>query len=170
MNKQHHRNGRINPAPTSMKRTGHRLAASSVLFTLFWQPLLIPEARAAFTPPMIQLFDAPFLSGEQVPPLVMLAVTKDQQLFKKAYDDFSDLNRDGVVNNSDNKLLRSQRGACTDLAFCGGDLNGDGKVNAADRRIMANAQQTCGSSSSAAKDTNKGSDRRNAQRGAKTHM
>ncbi|MBA3478574.1 MAG: hypothetical protein H0T52_09290, partial [Lautropia sp.] len=100
MNKQHQRNGRINPARTSMKRAGHRLAASSVLFAMFWQPLLIPEARAAFSPPMIQLFDAPFLAGEQVPPLVMLAVTKDQQLFKKAYDDFSDLNRDGVTDTT----------------------------------------------------------------------
>jgi hypothetical protein len=78
----------------------------------------------------------------------------------------SDLNRDGVVNNTDNRLLRAQRGACTDLAFCGGDLNGDGKVNAADMTIMTNAQQSCGSSSSAAK----GSNRRNAQRSAKTHM
>jgi hypothetical protein len=78
----------------------------------------------------------------------------------------ADLNRNGVVNDRDNRLLRAQRGACTDLAFCGGDLNGDGKVNAADMTIMANAQQTCASSSSAAK----GSNRRNAQRGAKTQM
>jgi hypothetical protein len=78
----------------------------------------------------------------------------------------ADLNRDGAVNNSDIRLLRAQRGACTDLAFCGGDLNGDGKVNAADMTIMTNAQQGCASSSSAAK----GSNRRNAQRGAKTHM
>src|SRR5690606_23594655 len=57
-------------------------------------------ASAAFSPPQIQLFDAPFLVGERVPPLVMLAVTKDQQLFKKAYDDFSDLNRDGETDTT----------------------------------------------------------------------
>jgi hypothetical protein len=78
----------------------------------------------------------------------------------------ADLNRSGVVNNTDMKLLKAQRGTCTDLAFCGGDLNGDGKVNATDIGIMTNAQQSCGSSSNAAG----GSTRRNAQRGAKTHM
>jgi type IV pilus assembly protein PilY1 len=51
---------------------------------------------------MIQLFDAPFLVGERVPPFVMLAVTKDQQLFKKAYDDFSDLDRDGITDTTYN--------------------------------------------------------------------
>ena len=75
-----------------------------------------------------------------------------------------------MVNNSDMKLLQAQRGACSDLAFCGGDLNGDGKVNSADLTIMTNAQQSCGSSSSAAKATNLGTNRRNAQRGAKTDM
>jgi hypothetical protein len=78
----------------------------------------------------------------------------------------ADLDRSSVVNNADMKLLQAQRGTCTDLAFCGGDLNGDGKVDAADVRIMTNAQRTCGSSSNAAS----GSNRRNAQRGAKTHM
>ena len=77
----------------------------------------------------------------------------------------ADLNRDGVVNNRDISLLQAQRGACTDLAFCGGDLNGDGKVNGADVTIMRNAQQSCSSSNAA-----KGSNRRNAQRGAKTYM
>ena len=69
--------------------------AAAIVFALTWQPSLVPSANAAFSPPLIQLFDAPFLVGERVPPFVMLAVTKDQQLFKKAYDDFSDLNRDG---------------------------------------------------------------------------
>ena len=79
---------------------GRQLVAAVVLFAMTWQPILLPEARAAFSPPMIQLFDAPFLVGERVPPFVMLAVTKDQQLFKKAYDDFSDLNRDGITDTT----------------------------------------------------------------------
>ncbi len=79
---------------------GRRAVAASVLFVMTWQPLLLLEVKAAFAPPMIQLFDAPFLVGERIPPFVMLAVTKDQQLFKKAYDDFSDLNRDGVTDTT----------------------------------------------------------------------
>ena len=74
--------------------------AAAIVFALNWQPHLVPPASAAFSPPLIQLFDAPFLVGERVPPFVMLAVTKDQQLFKKAYDDFSDLDRDGVTDTT----------------------------------------------------------------------
>ena len=101
MTKQRKATGRTPPASTIRKSSSaHRVVAASVVFVMTWQPLLIPEAKAAFSPPMIQLFDAPFLVGERVPPFVMLAVTKDQQLFKKAYDDFSDLNRDGVTDTT----------------------------------------------------------------------
>ncbi|MGE0803058.1 MAG: hypothetical protein AB7O55_32550, partial [Lautropia sp.] len=74
--------------------------AASLVFVMTWQPMLLPEARSAFSPPQLQLFDAPFLVGERIPPFVMLTVTKDQQLFKKAYDDFSDLDRDGVTDTT----------------------------------------------------------------------
>src|SRR5687768_9150477 len=101
MNEQYATNGCTRKARTIRERSaGRQLVAASVLFAMTWQPVLLPEARAAFSPPMIQLFDAPFLVGERVPPFVMLAVTKDQQLFKKAYDDFSDLNRDGVTDTT----------------------------------------------------------------------
>ncbi len=94
-------NRRARRRPTTRQRPlGRQGVAAAVLFAMTWQPILVPEARAAFSPPMIQLFDAPFLVGERVPPFVMLAVTKDQQLFKKAYDDFSDLNRDGVTDTT----------------------------------------------------------------------
>ena len=101
MNEQYANNGRTCQRTTIRHQSkGRQLVAASVLLAMAWQPILIPEARAAFSPPMIQLFDAPFLVGERVPPFVMLAVTKDQQLFKKAYDDFSDLNRDGVTDTT----------------------------------------------------------------------
>ena len=113
MNEQYATNGCTRKARTIRERsTGRQLVAASVLFAMTWQPVLLPEARAAFSPPMIQLFDAPFLVGERVPPFVMLAVTKDQQLFKKAYDDFSDLNRDGVTDTTyshAHRLLRPLR-------------------------------------------------------------
>lgn len=81
-------------------RLVRQFVAASTVFVMVWQPVLIAPAQAAFSPPLIQLFDAPFLVGERVPPLLMLAITKDQQLFKKAYDDFSDLNRDGVTDTT----------------------------------------------------------------------
>ena len=38
---------------------------------------------------------APLYVGASVQPLVMLDITKDQNLYKKAYDDYSDLDGDG---------------------------------------------------------------------------
>ncbi|MGE0310379.1 MAG: pilus assembly protein [Lautropia sp.] len=83
--------------PTTPLRRG---IAAAVLFATTWQPLLVPASHAAFSPPLINLFDTPFLVGERIPPYVMLAVTKDQQLFKKAYDDFSDIDRDGSTDTT----------------------------------------------------------------------
>src|SRR5690606_9484409 len=101
MNEQYATNGRTCQRTTIRHQSkGRQLVAAAVLLAMAWQPILIPEAKAAFSPPMIQLFDAPFLVGERVPPFVMLAVSKVQLLFKKAYDDFSDLNRDGVTDTT----------------------------------------------------------------------
>lgn len=93
-----------------MNRSGHqppvhrpavRRLATVTLMALAWQPMLLSlPAQAAFSPPLIQLYDSPFLVGERVPPQVMLAITKDQQLFKKAYDDFSDLDGDGLIDTT----------------------------------------------------------------------
>jgi type IV pilus assembly protein PilY1 len=73
-----------------------------VAATVIWQPLLMTKAHAqpALNPGQLGLFDKPFLSGEEIPPYVMLAVTKDQQLFKKAYDDFSDVDGDGTLDTT----------------------------------------------------------------------
>lgn len=43
----------------------------------------------------ITIPNAPLYVGAAVAPLVMLDITKDQNLFKKAYDDYTDLNADG---------------------------------------------------------------------------
>ena len=40
------------------------------------------------------LSQEPLIAGIQVPPQIMLAISKDQQLYKKAYNDYSDLDRD----------------------------------------------------------------------------
>ncbi len=68
------------------------------------QPLLVSQAQAApAVPPnngLLNLFNAPYLAGQGIPPYVMLTMTKDQQLFKKAYDDYSDLDEDGKLDTT----------------------------------------------------------------------
>jgi type IV pilus assembly protein PilY1 len=73
-----------------------------VAAAVLWQPLLVTPvmAQPVLNPGLLSLFDKPYLSGEEVPPNVMLAVTKDQQLFKKAYDDFSDVDADGALDTN----------------------------------------------------------------------
>ena len=43
---------------------------------------------------------APLYVGASVQPLVMLDITKDQNLYKKAYDDYSDLDGDGTAETT----------------------------------------------------------------------
>jgi type IV pilus assembly protein PilY1 len=66
------------------------------------QPLMVNPVSAA--PPVVsgllELFDQPHLAGESIPPYVMITASKDQQLFKKAYDDYSDLDGDGALETS----------------------------------------------------------------------
>lgn len=45
----------------------------------------------------VSISDAPAYLSAGVPPLVMLDISKDQQLFKKAYNDYSDLDGDGQL-------------------------------------------------------------------------
>src|SRR3712207_56145 len=40
------------------------------------------------------------LAVSQVPPKIMLTVSKDQQLYKKAYNDYSDLDGDGTIETT----------------------------------------------------------------------
>src|SRR5215475_4989245 len=48
----------------------------------------------------LQLSDVPLFIGASVPPQVMLTVSKDQQLYKKAYNDYSDLDDDGKLETT----------------------------------------------------------------------
>lgn len=45
----------------------------------------------------VSISDSPAYLSAGVPPLVMLDISKDQQLFKKAYNDYSDLDGDGQL-------------------------------------------------------------------------
>ncbi|HRH76672.1 MAG TPA: hypothetical protein PK129_04915, partial [Cellvibrionaceae bacterium] len=55
----------------------------------------------AFGLPVVSDYDAvPPLLAESAKPMVMLAVSKDHQLFYKAFTDFDDLDADGVVDTT----------------------------------------------------------------------
>jgi type IV pilus assembly protein PilY1 len=49
---------------------------------------------------LLNLATQPLYLGTQIPPSVMLTMTKDQQLYKKAYNDFADLDGDGVMETT----------------------------------------------------------------------
>ena len=49
---------------------------------------------------LLVLANQPLFIGANVPPQVMLAISKDQQLYKKAYNDYSDLDGDGQIETT----------------------------------------------------------------------
>src|SRR3954468_2247985 len=49
---------------------------------------------------LLNLSQLPLSVGANVAPKVMLTVSKDQQLFKKAYNDYSDLDSDGQIETT----------------------------------------------------------------------
>ncbi len=86
--------------PRKSKAT--RIMAYCLIYSVGLQPLVAAAAPApAPTPaPLMNLFNGPPSAGNAVPPYVMIAASKDQQLFKKAYDDFSDLDGDGNIETT----------------------------------------------------------------------
>jgi type IV pilus assembly protein PilY1 len=67
------------------RSTTQRAIASIALFCMVAQPVYA-----------LDLPSRPLFLGPAIPPQVMLTLSKDQQLFKKAYNDYSDLDGDGV--------------------------------------------------------------------------
>ena len=49
---------------------------------------------------LLNFAQAPLFIGANVPPKVMLTISKDQQLYKKAYNDYSDLDGDGNIETT----------------------------------------------------------------------
>jgi type IV pilus assembly protein PilY1 len=75
-----------------MKTTKKLVASAIMLCQIAW--LSVPSAQAA-PPGPLDLSQAPLFYGLQQKPIVMLNLTKDNQLHFKAYTDYSDLNDDG---------------------------------------------------------------------------
>ena len=75
---------------TTRKRVD-RVIAVTTLFCM--------TAQGAFGA-YLDLADQPLFIGANVPPQVMLTISKEQQLYKKAYNDYSDLDEDGKIETT----------------------------------------------------------------------
>ena len=60
-----------------------------------WACLLVPTSAQALV-----LSQSPLFLQGSVPPQTMLTISKDQQLYKKAYNDYSDLDDDGQIETT----------------------------------------------------------------------
>src|SRR5687768_4399859 len=78
-----------------IRRKLQQSIAGLALFCTAAQPVL-----AAAGPNRIQLSSEPLFLGATVTPKVMLTISKDQQLYKKAYNDYSDLDNDGNIETT----------------------------------------------------------------------
>ncbi|MGZ8228166.1 MAG: pilus assembly protein [Burkholderiales bacterium] len=68
-----------------------KVVAIAVLFCMSTQPTLAA---------LLNLATQPLFIGASIPPKVMLTISKDQQLIKKAYNDYSDLDGDGQLETT----------------------------------------------------------------------
>jgi type IV pilus assembly protein PilY1 len=72
------------------------IARATLLTQLVW--LLPQQALAATTP--LSIPDIPLFVSRPVAPIVMLDVSRDHQLFYKAYNDYTDLDQDGNIETT----------------------------------------------------------------------
>src|SRR5262245_31481376 len=77
-----------------MKSATRKLANKVVAITTLF--CMSAQSSLAF----LELSDVPLFIGASVPPQVMLTISKEQQLFKKAYNDYSDLDGDGDLETT----------------------------------------------------------------------
>ncbi|MCC7484308.1 MAG: hypothetical protein IT529_04915 [Burkholderiales bacterium] len=76
---------------SSIRRFADQTIAVTALACMSTQPTLAA---------LLNLAQTPLFIGANVPPQVMLTVSKDQQLYKKAYNDYSDLDGDGAIETT----------------------------------------------------------------------
>jgi type IV pilus assembly protein PilY1 len=76
-----------------MKTSQKIIVSALALFQVMW---LSPRNALAAPPGQLDLSQSPLFYGVQQKPIVMLNLTKDNQLHFKAYTDYSDLDDDGV--------------------------------------------------------------------------
>ena len=77
-----------------LSRTSVRRAVCAVVsLSILLQPVVAGAAQ-------MNLVKTPLFVTPPIPPLVMLDISKDQQLHKKAYNDYSDLDNDGKLETT----------------------------------------------------------------------
>ena len=76
---------------TLTRRLIDKTVAVTALFCMTAQPTLAA---------LLNLAQTPLFIGAAVPPQVMLTISKDQQLYKKAYNDYTDLDGDGQIETT----------------------------------------------------------------------
>ncbi len=76
--------------PTTRRRLNSAIAAAA---------LFCMTTQSTFAA-LLNLAQAPLFIGANVPPKVMLTISKDQQLYKKAYNDYSDLDGDTKIETT----------------------------------------------------------------------
>ena len=70
-----------------------RTVCATVALSMLLQPLVAGAA-------LLNLVKTPLFVTTPITPLVMLDISKDQQLYKKAYNDYSDLDSDGSIETT----------------------------------------------------------------------
>lgn len=75
-------------------------ALGNLLRTILAAVAALTALGAGAQTAMLDLAKIPLYVGANVQPLVMLALSKDQQLYKKAYNDYSDLDGDGAIETT----------------------------------------------------------------------
>jgi len=78
---------------TQLKALGLGLCLSSAYFPTVVNADLAAETMTDFTA-------YPIVSADSATPMVMIAASNDHHLFFTAYNDFSDLDKDGVVDTT----------------------------------------------------------------------
>ncbi|WP_160472856.1 pilus assembly protein [Cupriavidus sp. SW-Y-13] len=61
---------------------------------------MLAIATASAAGPQLTLSQRPLYAGGNVPPMVMIDLTKDHSLHQKAYNDYTDLNGDGLLDTT----------------------------------------------------------------------
>ena len=75
-----------------------RPAILGTLYATFAVGLLLQPLTGAAQ--LLNLVKTPLFVSPPIPPLVMLDISKDQQLYKKAYNDYTDLDGDGILETT----------------------------------------------------------------------
>ncbi len=99
-----------------------------VAFMCILAPLVLvgsaSRASIASLPQVETNYDLfPVVSTENVPPLVMLVMSRDEQLFIKAYTDYTDLDGDGIIDTTYNNNFTYAGYFGSDLCYSYGSSN-----------------------------------------------